>query len=340
MHRPPADFTYRIKGNVIDGNSFMTGSFFWNTIELAGGGTTGNTVRGNAFSGNTLTHIDLDKGTSWNVVDSNTIFSAGSPPRSLTDTTTGAHLPNFAIADHGSDSTYLNVGNRVSNNRVERFTIDGAASVAQSAAYTLEFSRSSSFLGNVLVDAISAIPASRMSIGMTLEADVVDAKLNSNVLGKFPNHLEAGIVAHGAAIKNLSVMGNRIEAQNTGFDGGDPAARLCATTPNAALTGWRIERNTIEVALNRVAALALSAPGALVSNNTTRGGIQSLYLNTPGGKASGNLMSGPTGVSVYALSDSSLSRNTASGLCRTCPGATLVLSGNAFGPAGDPTCPP
>ena len=41
---------------------------------------------------------------------------------------------------------------------------------------------------------------------MTVENDVVDAKLNSNVVGKFPNHLEAGILAHGAAIKNQTML--------------------------------------------------------------------------------------------------------------------------------------
>ena len=125
--RPRDDFIHFIKNCDISGNDFE-GDYFWQPIELAGGGTTLNTVNANTGRGSFLTFVDFDKGCNFNTAQGNIVDYVTFPTNQLSNNEVALNV----FADHGSDG-YLNHGNKMIGNICKKAT--GRSTGSESLLY-------------------------------------------------------------------------------------------------------------------------------------------------------------------------------------------------------------
>lgn len=112
--RPHSNFKNKSFKNIIKGNSFV-GEFSWNTVELAGGGTVENKVINNRINGKSVNALDIDKGASFNSIESNIILNAGLPERYRND----KNIRCSPISVQGSNYDYVASSNQVLKNTIE-----------------------------------------------------------------------------------------------------------------------------------------------------------------------------------------------------------------------------
>jgi|GEM_PF-1876480 len=115
--RPHRNFKNKSFKNLIKGNSFI-GEFSWNTVELAGGGTVENKVINNRINGKSVNALDIDKGASFNTIESNIILNAGLPERYKND----KNIRCSPISVQGSDYDYVASSNQVLKNTIENIS--------------------------------------------------------------------------------------------------------------------------------------------------------------------------------------------------------------------------
>lgn len=335
-----ATYPRQVRRNALWNNTFA-GSFYWNTVELAGGGTTLNAIEGNSFDGLTLAHVDLDKGASYNTVRGNDVLRAGRAPDSLycdtlpeRATQSNCHLagtrdglplyccryPVAAIMDHGADPARRNVGNVVEKNRVWRME-DSAASVADGndAAVSLQFVRGARVQANELRQVFDG----RRGVGLHLVNDVAQTIVAENRIGLSapagsrtvwvgvktgsPSTTDPSLV-----VWDLTLRANVVVSERQSLVAG--RSWFCSATRNpfGGLWGnWVVDGNSFDSAgasaSLHTATLLLLAP--TITNNTFRGGRDNLELYSPGAFVRGNLFADAALNNLQLAADATLIDN-------------------------------
>lgn len=167
---PTDSFTYYNEGHTFIDCVFR-GEYAWNTLEFAGGATRYNKVLHCLFDGQTLTHIDFDKGTNHNVAAFNTIQSGGKADRYISDVNKRMH----AIDDHGTAAGYLNYGNTIAYNSILHLNNDLAVDNNESAI-SVSYSRQSLIVGNT----ISGVNGQRVGGGIFISKNVDGVTIENN----------------------------------------------------------------------------------------------------------------------------------------------------------------
>lgn len=303
--RDPAEFTYRVQGNVIEKSTFAStrpdggaggdGGFFWNTVELAGGGTSNNIIRGNIFEGRTLSHVDFDKGASFNRAEKNVVNFVTVPDRRLTDIDGGGvvfHLPSSGLTDHGSDTSYVNRNNVLTGNTV--WSIGRDALTDSNAGGIVVQHTVGSYVEKNLVGAVFG--GDPIGGALVLVGNVRDATIHDNTLGRVTTSparwpVGVGIRANGSGLRHLSITQNVIAANDTAVVIGQ-VPDGCGLIQGA--TELSFTHNTVrnQQAISGSGAVTIAAEAPYVANNTIVGGDWGLYLRSPGAFVEHNVITG------------------------------------------------
>lgn len=339
--RAPDDFVYRVQGNVLEKSSFTDvgdGGFFWNTVELAGGGTRNNTIRGNTFAGQTLAHIDFDKGASANLAEANRITSAKLPPADLVSQLS----THAALSDHGSDVDYLSTNNTMRNNTVFSVTSNRPS---VSAGIYVQHTRGTVLTGN----RVDSVRDGAGGYGVVLVENVQDASLSSNRLGKVTKvglwPVAVGLGAPGEDISRVTFSENEVAANNVGVSVG-----VGLTCPSQVPTGgggpgmvttnsdWWLWSNVVSTqqVIAGSASVLVRANQSIVHSNFIVGGDWGLMVSGDNAGLYNNAVTGSVrGIAVVnAVAD--LGGNYSTEPCVLACGATASNSStNNFPPDGE-----
>lgn len=236
-------FVNAIKNCDISDNEF-DGDYFWNHVELAGGGTKFNDISRNRFTGSGLTAVDFDKGCNYNTASFNTVENWAFPANQVSNSNVRLALFN----DHGSDPDYRNIGNKMLYNTMRNIVgrndydtesllsvqnVDsalfggniaenlnngnkGSGIVIDNYAHNVTFINNN--LKNVGQGVQSASTLSNASNIKFIDNDII-ANRGSYILAAIANAKISGVVIRGGSAKSLSTsLSNLTFASNSGIN--------------------------------------------------------------------------------------------------------------------------
>jgi len=199
----------RVFNNLVSGNSISNctfeGGFDYNTVEIAGGGTVGNVVFNNNFKGKSVNNIDIDKGSSNNIIKENKLLGLGLPERYINN----SDVRCSPIMVHGSDSTYLAQNNQVINNTISNISNP----TKYNSRYLYSSAIGAAYVENLVIDSnvISSIyDESKYGAGITMDQYVSNVTVTNNkVLNSY-----WGIIytPNGKYYKGISISNNQIKS--------------------------------------------------------------------------------------------------------------------------------
>lgn len=197
-------FNNQVSGNTIS-NCTFEGGFDYNTVEIAGGGTLGNVVFNNNFKGKSVNNIDIDKGSSNNIIKDNKLSGLGLPERYINN----SDVRCSPIMVHGSDASYLAKNNQVINN-----TVSNISNPTQyNSRYLYSSAIGAAYVENLIINSntISSIyDQMKYGAAITMDQYVSNVKVsNNNVSNSY-----WGIIytPNGKYYKDISISDNQIKS--------------------------------------------------------------------------------------------------------------------------------
>ncbi|WP_218103791.1 glycosyl hydrolase family 28-related protein [Paenibacillus hemerocallicola] len=267
---PTDEFVHYNEGHTFI-DCYFKGEFAWNTLEFAGGATRYNKVTHCLFDGQTLTHIDFDKGANNNVAAFNTIYSGGKADRYIGDATKRAH----AIDDHGTVAGYMNYGNTIAYNSINHLNNDNAIDNYESAI-SASFTRQSLIVGNT----INGVNGQRVGGGIFISKNVDGVTIENNRI----RNVRKGIFtdANSNNTNGVRIHNNEIEAVEQAII----IALLSGGGKGFSFTGNKLKTTSAQTCLH-VAAGILESP--VYALNTAEGGTIAFVLSGQHAVAIGNV---------------------------------------------------
>jgi hypothetical protein len=285
--RPLSDYVNRAERNLIE-NCLFSGDWDWNIVELAGGGTVHNTVRGNHLTGHSLTAIDLDKGASYNAVEGNTVEALAKTAAYATDS-----AKRFsAIQDHGSGSDYLNVANIITRNTLR--DIDGAGDTSTgTSAIGVEYATASQITHNI-VEGVrnSGGGAFAVYLGAGSSGTLVEANaLSGSKVGVYSSSVTTPA--------SLRIAGNDVAAS-------DSAVSL--QPASGSIAGVVVSGNTLATSdpTKFVVSLGAQLSAPILDSNAINGGIDGVRVGSANAVLRGNVFRSAAGRSIRVGSTATL----------------------------------
>lgn len=236
--RPRDSFIHTIQNCDISGNSF-NGDYFWNMIELAGGGTRLNTINYNSAKGKTLTFVDFDKGCNLNSARGNIALDITYPPNLANSNTVRMAI----FADHGSDG-YLNYGNKFIENICKRATGRTLASYNEGALY-IQNVESTEFTSNT----VDGFNDGTVGAGLVIANNSSNLTISKNDLKDVFYGVSSIASVNNA--RSWKFLENEIEAANNCF--------TLSAAAGSKIRGLKISGGSLKSLANNV--LVVSVPG-------------------------------------------------------------------------------
>jgi hypothetical protein len=278
--RPLDNFVNHNQGNVFDSCKFV-GDYKWNHLEFAGGGTRYNKVVNCYFNGLSLTAIDFDKGTNYNIAIGNTVENVGRSQEYLSqsDTRMAAINVHGYQATTGDTDIYYSIGNTVINN-----VIKDVGNVNDTDSYQssigVGYAQQTVVSGNQ-IDCIKAPTGFGIFIDHYTDNLLVEGNIIRNVA------YGIGFNANASTIGSVTIKANDVYIQKEAVSlGGQSGGNTRVTISDNTLKTTSTTDKCI-VLLNFIKK-------AIISNNRVLGGLECISCYAQSAVILGNICDSPT----------------------------------------------